>query len=207
VRRPLPDGHGFHERATPCQVKSFGRLSNNSGSPTQRETRHSVPTVFLSQKGFPPFADSPCFHSHSSVEHLLRCQLESSISKRVLPSLCRTESPRFRDVRSAVTSQSPELGDWLQTTTCLRLPSSSSKTTPPGCCATARTLPRTPTTGAATPPAFAPPPQSHASSHSCRRARPASAPTVSNPCPARVDSKYSVLPAPASCVNTRRLLY
>src|SRR5579872_1022746 len=104
--------------------------------------------------------------------------------------------PRCRDVRSAVTSQSPELGDWLQTTTCLRLPSSS-KTPPPGCCATARTLLRTPTTGAATPPASALPPQSLASSHSCRRARPASAPTVSNPYPAPVDFHERAAPCQA----------
>src|SRR5579872_3541412 len=53
--RPLPYGHGFHERAAPCQAKSFGRLSNNRGSPTLREARCSVPTIFLPQKGFSAF--------------------------------------------------------------------------------------------------------------------------------------------------------
>jgi hypothetical protein len=57
-------------------------------------------------------ADSPCFHSHSVVKHLLRCQLVSSILKRVLPSQNRTELS-FQKARSATTSQSPELGDVL----------------------------------------------------------------------------------------------
>ena len=55
------------------------------------------PFRFLSWKGFfLPLADSPCFHSHSWWSGLLRCQLESSISERVLPSRCRTERPCFQ---------------------------------------------------------------------------------------------------------------
>jgi len=48
----------------------------------------------------------------------------------------------------------------------------------PCCCARVRRLRRSPTSSATTPPACAPPPRSPSSSHSCRRARPASAPSA-----------------------------
>jgi hypothetical protein len=56
----------------------------------------------------------------------------------------------------------------------------------PGC-ATARILLRSPTADATAPPVSWPPPPRPASSHSCRRARIALIPTVSNPYPARTD--------------------
>src|SRR6266849_3266889 len=55
-----------------------------------------------------PIADSPCFHSHSLWSGSLRCQLVSSILNQVLPSRFRTS------IRSAATSQSPELGDFCK---------------------------------------------------------------------------------------------
>jgi hypothetical protein len=69
-----------------------------------RFVRSALLSVFLGNRR------SPCFHAHSVWSHLLRCQLVSSIFKRVLPSQCRTER-LFERARSAVTSQSPEPGD------------------------------------------------------------------------------------------------
>src|SRR5829696_3158394 len=51
------------------------------------------------------------------------------------------------------------------------------------CSATARTLHHSPTGHATRPPASAPPPRSLASSHSFRHVRPASIPSVLDPCP------------------------
>src|SRR5437868_2519354 len=112
--------------------------------------------------------------------------------------------PVSGDARSAATSQSPELGDGLPNELHSFRPPAS-KTAPLGCCAMARILLRLPTAGAATPPASAPPPQSRASSHSCRHVQPASAPTVSNPYPDRAGSESNVHPAPATSANTGRL--
>src|SRR6202034_526087 len=108
---------------------------------------------------------------------MLRCQLGFTILKRVLPSRYRTKSPLFPRRwfrRDLAVTRTRRFATKLHS---LRLPAG----TPPGCCATAHILLRSPTTGAATPPASAPPPQSLASLHSCRHARLASAPIVSDP--------------------------
>jgi hypothetical protein len=111
---------------------------------------------------------------------LLRCQLVFSFSYRALPSRRRTGRFCSSNVRSATTSQSPELGD-LQKLNLSRLLSLCRLLARSCYSATARTLRRSPTTDAEEPLAFSPPPPPLASWHSCRPARQVSAPIAGDP--------------------------
>src|SRR4030095_6416081 len=190
----------------PPGVKVFFTDLSSKGRhrPTGGATQRSPSLLPFLERFLPALADSPCFHSHSLWSGMPRCQLESFISKRVLPSQNRTESPPFPETLVLPRPRShPNSAIGYQTELhCPKLP--SAKIPPPGCCATARTLPRTPTTGAATPPTYEPPPPPHASSHSCPRGRPASAPSASNPYPDRAGSECSAPLAPAACAGRHR---
>src|SRR5260370_21941070 len=70
------------------------------------------------------------------------------------------------------------------------------------CCATVRTVLHLPTSDAATPLAFAPSQLPLVSFHSCRHARPASAPNAAGHCPLQTDPECGALPAPAACADT-----
>src|SRR5580658_6416158 len=67
----------FHERAARVKRKSL------AGRPPERRPTGGAtafpPLPFSEEVFFLPSADSPCFHSHSFVERLLRCQLVSFI--------------------------------------------------------------------------------------------------------------------------------
>src|ERR1039458_729699 len=71
-----------------------------------------------------------------------------------------------------------------------------------GCYAAVRTLLHSPTTDATTPQAFVPSQSRLASSHSFRRARPASVPSAADRCPLQTDLKCGARPAPAGFANT-----
>jgi len=73
------------------------------------------------------------------------------------------------------------------------------------CCATVRTLLRSPTGDAATPPAFLPWPRSPASFRFFHHAPPVSGPSASNHSRYRTVPGYAALPAPAGFADTDRL--
>src|SRR4029434_133832 len=81
----------------PPGVKVFFTDLSSKGRhrPTGGATQRSPSLLPFLERFLPALADSPCFHSHSLWSGMPRCQLESFISKRVLPSQNRTESPPF----------------------------------------------------------------------------------------------------------------
>src|SRR4029434_5881176 len=81
----------------PPGVKVFFTDLSSKGRhrPTGGATQRSPSLLPFLERFLPALADSPCFHSHSLWSGMPRCQLESFISKRVLPSQSRTESPPF----------------------------------------------------------------------------------------------------------------
>ena len=106
-------GKRFHERAGPRQVILW------AGSPMrpiadQREAR-ALPLPFLLRKVFAFFAHRrlALLPFALLMEHSAPVPVGVLNLKRVLPSQYRTERSRFGSARSAATSQSPELGDWL----------------------------------------------------------------------------------------------
>src|ERR1700682_3841704 len=118
------------------------------------------------------------------------------ISKRVLPSQCRTERLRFRKRpfhRHVAVTRNPAIFD--QT---LRRPASSRRRY----FAMARRPRPSPTGGAGVQPVSAPPPRSHASFRSCPRSKPASVRIAVNPYPAPAILKYGALPVPAACADS-----
>jgi hypothetical protein len=97
--------------------------------------------AFPSEERFLFFpADSPCFHSHSLWSGWLRCQLESSISNRVLPSQNRTESPRFRKRSFRRDLAVTRTRRWVTKTELHSFRPPASETAPADCCARQRTL-------------------------------------------------------------------
>src|ERR1017187_2220065 len=153
---------------------------------------------------------SPCFHPHSAgglCRH--RCLLVFSI-QGVLPSLCRpegTQSPG--SPRSAATSQSPQLGAFAYSAEIQSLVQTLMllwlypwlPVLPYGCIAD-RTLPPSPTTDAATPPAYALPPQPLSSGALCclssHHFAASPYPSPLNRCPAPHRAGCSALPVPTA---------
>jgi hypothetical protein len=95
----LPPGNDFDFLVVP----PFPLLAD------QREARHRPVLGSLS------LAESPCFHSHSRWSGLLRCQLGFSIQNGCCHLGIELNVSVSGNLRSAVTSQSPELGDGLVT--------------------------------------------------------------------------------------------
>jgi len=158
----------FHEKAGRSQVNSF---------------------VFLLDKGFSraEWPLSPCFHSHSrGAIRSLGASWAFSLQP-VLPSVYRPGVPLLESgTRARRLTQSPELGLGF----CLSLPGTVlgcfcsfvfTRLRPLSlgcCCATERTLLRSPTGDAATPPAFSRSQRGLASSRFFRHAPPASVPSA-----------------------------
>jgi hypothetical protein len=145
-------------------------------------------TSLLPQAHFPaPIADSPCFHSHSSVEPSLRCQLGSSISTgaAISESNCTASFPRLPFHRDLAVTRTRRLGLTQPNLKTVFKPVSLRPLSPsPDCSSAARILRPSPINGAAGSPVFLLPPQSLFSLRSFRRAPTASSPTASDPCPA-----------------------